>query len=223
MTKHNRVEAMNLSEYPDLKTLERKAYTSYHQDGIIDIFLGLAILTFGVLLLPFLIESTYYLWGGVLVIWVISYAGVKRAITVPRIGYVEFKQGRRLRVMFLVLFLFVSNLVIFLITAFGLLTPEMILLLNQYGLLIIAIVVGGLFVLFGWVVQIYRLFGYGLLTFLGFVIAHVFALHFSYPIIVLGLVISVTGFVMLARFLQKYHKSEPQEESRDLWENKLIE
>jgi hypothetical protein len=51
----------------------------------------------------------------------------------------------------------------------------------------------------------------------------VFALHFSYPIIVLGLVISVTGFVMLARFLQRYPKSEPQEEPGELWENKVIE
>jgi len=41
-----------MTEPSDLKALEKKAYTTYHRDGIIDIFLGLAIATFGVLLLP---------------------------------------------------------------------------------------------------------------------------------------------------------------------------
>jgi hypothetical protein len=29
-----------LSDRIDLKSIERKAYTSYHEDGIIDIFIG---------------------------------------------------------------------------------------------------------------------------------------------------------------------------------------
>jgi hypothetical protein len=208
-----------MSEHMNLKALERKAYTSYHQDGIVDIFLGLATLTLGIMLLPMFIENTYYLWGGTFIIWVISYAGVKRSITVPRIGYVEFQKGRRIRVMFLVVFLLFLNLAFFLFMAFGLLTPELNLLLNQYGLLVIGVAVGGLFVFFGWVVQIYRLGIYGAVTFVGFVLAHVFLLHFSYPVILLGGFISGSGFVLIYRFLKKYPKIDSGDQPYDQWEN----
>ncbi len=206
-----------MTEHVDLKALERRAYTSYHQDGIVDIFLGLAIVTLSIILLFF--ETIFYLIGGILVVWVVSYAGAKRSITVPRIGYVEFKQSRRYRVMFLVTLLLVLNFVIFAIMAFGLLTPELRIFLNQYGLLVVAGVVGGLFALFGWVTQVYRLSGYGALAFLVFIITHVFQLHLFFPIFVLGLTITVTGFVMLYQFVQKYPKVESSEGSYDNWED----
>ncbi|MFW9985726.1 MAG: hypothetical protein ACFFDJ_04085 [Candidatus Odinarchaeota archaeon] len=206
-----------MTEHVDLKALERKAYTSYHQDGIVDIFLGLAIVTFSFVLL--FLETSFYLVGGTFVVWIASYAGAKRSITVPRIGYVEFKQSRRIRVMLLVLLLLVLNIVIFVIMAFGELTTDFRIFLNQYGLLVVAGVVGGLFVLFGWVTQIYRFYGYGSVAFLAFIITHVFLLHLFFPIFVLGLTITVTGFVLLYWFIRKYPKTEPGEELYDNWDN----
>lgn len=207
-----------MTEHIDLKALERKAYTSYHQDGIVDIFLGLAIVIFGILLHPILIENMFYLMGGFFITWFISYAIVKKSITVPRIGYVEFKPSRRYRLVFLLSFLVILNLAIFAIMAFGF-TPELRAFLNQYGLLVIAVVVGGLFVFFGCVTQIYRLCGYGAVAFLVFVITYFFVLYLSIPLIALGLVIAVTGFVLLFRFLRKYPKVKPGEESFEVWEN----
>ena len=207
-----------MTEHVDLKALERKAYTTYHQDGIIDIFLGLAIITFSIMLIPMIIETSFPFMACIFPIWVIIYAGVKRSITVPRIGYVEFKQSRRYRLMILMVFLLVINLVIFAIMSFGL-TLELRIFLNQYGLLVVAGVVGGLFVLFGWVTQIYRLSGYGAVAFLAFIITQVFLLHLFVPIFVLGLTITVTGFVMLYQFVQKYPKVESSEGSYDNWED----
>ena len=40
-----------MSQDKELKDLARKAYISYHQDGIIDILLGIGILGFGLMLL----------------------------------------------------------------------------------------------------------------------------------------------------------------------------
>jgi hypothetical protein len=212
-----------MAEHIDLKALERKAYTSYHNDGIVDIFLGLAILTFGILWLPMFIENTYYLWGGIFVIWVVSYAGVKRAITVPRIGYVEFKQSRQVRLIVLFSLLVVLNLVIFAIMFFSSFTPEFRIFigifLNQYGLFLVAVVVGGLFALFGWVTQIYRLIIYGVIALFAFTLTQIWVLQLSLPIIVLGLIITVVGFVMLYRFFKKYPISQPDEEFYDDWED----
>ena len=35
----------------DLKEIERKAYLSYHQDGLLDIFIGMFIFAFGLYIL----------------------------------------------------------------------------------------------------------------------------------------------------------------------------
>ena len=48
-----------MAERVDLRSLERKAYLTYHQDGIVDIFIGLAIAVFGALFLPLFLESSW--------------------------------------------------------------------------------------------------------------------------------------------------------------------
>jgi len=207
-----------MAERVDLKALERKAYLSYHQDGVIDIFIGLAIVTFGIMFLPPFIEIYWFAFSGLFVVWIISFAGIKRAITVPRIGYVEFKARRRMRLMLLIVLLTVINVVLFLIPALGLLTPELRLFLNMYGYALVALVVGGLYILFGYVTEIQRLMGYGIVTIVVFLIAQFFPMHFSIPVIVLGLVMTVYGFVLLFRFLRKYPKAEPEVELDDPWE-----
>jgi len=204
----------------DLKTLERKAYTSYHQDGIFDIFLGLAIIVFGLTLLPLLEQSMVYLWGGIFIVWFISYGVAKKSITVPRMGYVEFSPRRRYRLVFLFSLLVIVNVVIFAIMAFGL-SGAVASFLNNFGLLVVATVGGGLFAVFGWATQINRLFGYGVINFLAFSAAHVFVWSIAFPIIVLGLAIAGLGFVLLYRFLMKYPKVRASEVPVEEWDNEL--
>ncbi|MHA2429095.1 MAG: hypothetical protein ACXADB_13830, partial [Candidatus Hermodarchaeia archaeon] len=175
-----------MNEKIDLQQLERKAYLSYHQDGVIDIFIGSAIVTFGLLFLPWVFEHLWMAFSGLFIIWVLGYAGVKRAITVPRIGYVEFKQHRRSRVMFIAVLLVIVNIVLFLIPALGLLTPELRIFLNVYGSTVAAFVVGGLFLLIGFMTELRRVMGYGVVALVVFLFIQFFPMHFSYPIIVLG-------------------------------------
>ena len=75
----------------NLKNIERKAYTSYHQDGILDILIAIFILSFVAWIL------TDMVWLGWIFYLIAAsiYAAAKRAITVPRIGFVKFPQHRQ--------------------------------------------------------------------------------------------------------------------------------
>ena len=128
-----------------------------------------------------------------------------------------------MRIILLFLFLVVLNLVIFLFMAFDLLTLELNLFLVQHALLVIGVTVGGLFVFFGWVVQLYRLSIYGVVAFVVFFVSYVLVLHLAFPVIVFGVVITTTGFVLLSRFLSQYPKTQSQEKPYDDWETELGE
>lgn len=77
----------------DLKALERKAYLSYHNDGLLDLGLGLPILAVGIgwaVGMP-------WLAGVFFAVGVSSYAAAKKILTIPRLGLVHFGPDRRRR------------------------------------------------------------------------------------------------------------------------------
>jgi hypothetical protein len=72
--------------------LARRAYLSYHQDGLVDILAG------GILLgLALGMRSTWFgpsaLWPAVLV--GLIYLGLKEWVVIPRVGYAEFRRDPR--------------------------------------------------------------------------------------------------------------------------------
>lgn len=83
-----------MSDTLDLKALERKAYLSYADDGLLELFLGLAIIVFGLGLqlgqesVGFLIPICLVALGPLL----------KRAITLPRLGFVKYGPERVARI-----------------------------------------------------------------------------------------------------------------------------
>ena len=85
----------------DLKQLEREAWTSFFEDGLLDIFMGLVLLAVGVpAMLPGVFRSglSQDAAGAVLMVLAfLPYWGGKRFITVPRTGRVEFSRARTLR------------------------------------------------------------------------------------------------------------------------------
>ena len=113
-----------MSQNINLKALERKAWTSYFQDGLWDIFLGLLLVSSAVNTwlsdtgVPSSTRIPTYMaimvLGG-LVVW----AG-KRFITVPRIGRVKFGPARKVRMNKLRVVLFISVLVIWALFLAGL-------------------------------------------------------------------------------------------------------
>jgi hypothetical protein len=103
-----------------LKEIERKAWKSCYQDGMWDIFLGLVLLSFGII--PLLEEfGVPDILGYIIVFaptYILFYAG-KKYITVPRGGIVKFGPTRKMKNFKLVLILLISvifGLVVMLLT-----------------------------------------------------------------------------------------------------------
>jgi hypothetical protein len=204
----------------NLKELEKKAWTSYFDDGILDITAGLFILLFGVGMTTRFTYLTAFSW---MVIFL--FAAAKKSITLPRVGIVKFNPQREQRMkretsFYLVFFTItaVIGLVFFLLMTVGI--PQSVksfvgnLALIAYELII---AVGLCFVAY-WK-QIRRFYAYGALVFLltmtvtFFTIPPAEHMFFSaaYQFIISGVVILIVGLVVLAQFLRKY----PQKEGRE--------
>ena len=89
----------------DLKTLEQKAFRSFYQDGIWDIFFGLMMLAMYV---PTLFDDMESKGVRTLSLILIELAAVfflifgKKAITTPRLGNVNFGEKRKKRLIYII-------------------------------------------------------------------------------------------------------------------------
>jgi len=189
----------------NLRDLERKAYLSYHQDGVLDIFIGFNILLFGL----WLLADMAYLAGAFVAIFTPIYAQVKKQITVPRLGYVQFAPPRtaKLRKTTLLLVIagvlaFVPGLLLFVTTDMGVLAPIHFLL--KYGMIIIGAAGAGLLSAVAYLSDLRRLYPYAALFLVLFLGGHFLSLPFPYYLITLGAVILLSGLYLLTRFLHQY-------------------
>ena len=105
---------------PSLREIEKRTYMSYHQDGLIDIFLGIYVLLFalGILLKNLTDSSMWTVAPGIfpaimLPIWI----SVKKRITMPRIGYVKFGTRRGGKLLAVIIGLMVAGLGAFMVFA----------------------------------------------------------------------------------------------------------
>ena len=193
----------------NMKAIERKAYTSYHQDGVIDITIAFVTLLFSVITLGDI--SLLGGIGGISGILAISlYAGFKKLVTIPRIGYVKFPQQRTQRITAVAVVLgtlsALMGLVAFVQTASqG--TPDWLMLLIDNYMLTIGTAVAALFLLAGYAFKTKRIYAYALLTLVMFFAGHFIYFPLYYYLTALGSLILTCGLVMLSRFLRKYHKA----------------
>ena len=189
----------------DLKELERKAYTSYYNDGLLEIFLGGTILLMGVAIL----FDVAYLFGIIPVLAMASWAGAKRALTVPRIGMVRFGPDRQLRIRKEKLFFTVyfsitvaAGIVVFIIVSRSMDTARRI--FGGYPLAPIG-VIGALALIFlGYWKQIRRFHLYALLALAAVFGAPHLGVEPPHYMMGLGIAILAIGVALLVRFLAAY-------------------
>jgi hypothetical protein len=192
----------------NLKEIERKAYTSYHQDGVIDIALATVVLIFSIIMLGDI--SLLGGLGGISGILAVSiYAGLKKLVTIPRIGYVKFPQQRAQRITMLVLVLGTLSafmgVVAFLQTAHhG--TPEWLMVLIDNYMLTIGISMASLFLLGGYAFKTKRIYAYALLTLTMFVPGHFIDFPLYYYLAALGVTMLACGLALMIRFIHKFPK-----------------
>jgi hypothetical protein len=203
-----------VSDNVSLKQIERKAWTSFFQDGLLDILMGLLLLLMAV---PDMLSDVFpsQLWqrgtnvalAGLA--FVIFWAG-KRFITMPRLGRVRFDRARKVKKMRLAPILTAASILT------GILMAS-ILLAQRNGGSVLEAVAGsraqaalGLAV---WIILILSLASYFMEDFTrGYVIGVLCALGFSGTILldnpfmfaIAGAVILLMGLVVFIRFLRKY-------------------
>ena len=205
-----------MNDVMDLKTLEKRAWRSFHQDGLWDIYLGLILWALAVFLgggldaiendLWRLVAYTLLISGAFLVFW----AG-KRYLTIPRLGQVKFGPARKRRMLHLALILggfTLVTVVLVILTATAKNTNTSL----PPGLpvyLFAGLFVGAVIATIAWFNDYPR----------GYYIAVIYALCFglgehwqNWSIFWLGgLLVLTPGVVLLIRFLRQYPLPEPGE------------
>jgi len=199
----------------DLKQLERKAWTSFFQDGLLDILMGLALLASGIpALLPGIFTSELSQNVAVAVLMVlalVAYWAGKRFITVPRTGRAEFSRARKSRQTKAAIIYAISavvGVIVFLMIMLGLSAspPVWVRRLGVEGFL--ALGIGGFMFL------IVGLSSYFTDYTRGYVIAALYALAFGGTVIVhnpitfivAGVLAVLMGLAVFARFLRTHPK-----------------
>jgi hypothetical protein len=201
----------NVTKQDTLREVEKKTYMSYHQDGLLDIIIGLYALAFGIGIFAdkILDFSFAVLMPGILIVIILPiWIQAKRKITLPRIGYVNIGTKGSNKLFALLLGLAVAGLGVFFL--FTMMTfqngrPEWIeTILFQYGMIWIGLGAAVIGSLFAYTMGLKRLHGYGLLTLALFVSGYFLNVPFEYLLLVAGSVIIASGAVLLARFIRKY-------------------
>ena len=206
----------------DLKELERKAWTSFFQDGLLDILMGLALLAVPIpAMLPGIFTSELSQDAAAAVLMVLAilpYWGGKRFITVPRTGRAEFSRARKSRqtkAAVIYAISAVAGAIVFLITMLGLSSspPAWAPRLGVSGF--VALGIGG------WMLLIVGLGSYFTDYTRGYVIAALYALAFGGKVllhnpitfIIAGMLAVLMGLVVFVRFLRTHPKPSELEPS----------
>ena len=195
-----------------LREVERRTYMSYHQDGLIDIFVGVYVLLFGfgILLMTVTEFSTWFVIPAIFpAIMVPIWISAKKRITMPRIGYVKFGSRGANKLMAVFLGLTVAGLGVFMVFGLGGSMDQswalaLMDLIISNSMIIIGITAVLISSLFAYTMGLKRLYVYGLVTLVMFLVGHFMAIQFEYFLLAIGFAIVIYGFVLLRQFLQKY-------------------
>lgn len=190
----------------DLRELERKAFTSYHQDGLLDIGIGVFILSFGIGMLT----EMFWLPAIAISVAMSVWYAAKKTVTAPRVGCVKFGPERysHLRNLMTVGVIVLSlcvlvSLVVFYGSATGNIPSWVKLILIDHGDTLIGVIGSGLFLVVGYSLNIGRLYAYTILTLGIFILSDALDIGFTTGALILGSSVTLGGVVVLIQFMHK--------------------
>ncbi len=190
------------------KEIERRAYLTYHKDGIVDIYLGFSIVMFSTLFVGTEASMMFGGMAGTLALIPIFYRESKKRYTFPRLGYVKFseKKGRSRNSFMMLLGLgTLSSLMglwaFYLGTKGDFIWVETIIAHWNWFLAFLFL---GLFLLFGYITDLKRLYYYGLGSFFLFASGNFVPVKGVWLVLALGVAMMTTGVVLLQRFKREY-------------------
>ena len=205
-----------MSQELNLKAIERKAWTSFYQHGLYDLFLGCLLLQLGgvhyLTKLPLSDAAMTVINLGTYLLVLIALIVTKRFITSPRVGWVQFGPRRRVRMFTVttILFILVGGTFILGLIANargGLIKDE------SQAKLIGTIGIGLFFLVFfsltAYILEYKRLYLIGVMYALAYLTPWIFQQYIHIDIGILAWVIPAAvvlgmGLVTLRRFLHDY-------------------
>ena len=194
----------------NLKDIEKKIYMSYHQDGILDISLGLLILLFGIAMYTHLIAFV-----GLIPILVMGVGYLaKKFVTIPRIGFVNFSDARKAKERRKIYFWLVLGIVVLgavlVVLAKRNILPGLDSVLQAYPLLALTVIFSLLIITAALMSATDHLYAYAALVFV--VLIPCQSLYASEPhrVIFTGALILLCGLLIFIRFLHKYPLPEKE-------------
>jgi hypothetical protein len=207
-----------MSTQLNLKEIERKAFRSTYQDGLLDLEFGLVVICMSIFI--FRPASGYSPINIILAVCAIAAANLlfwagKKYITLPRMGQVRFgpQRARRKRTMVIVMSVIVLIQVVLLVLQFlALAKPESAvnitrLMPDRARMDLLVASIGALIVLLGMTVMAYFTdFPRGYYIAIMMALAVFLMIYLNqpiYPVIIGGLII-LPGVVLFVRFLKTY-------------------
>jgi hypothetical protein len=199
-----------MNEPINLEQLERQAFLSFHQDGLLDLCLGGALLQLGSII--FLFPSFFAGLQGSTIVWLFIYATLKKGVTNPRLGYVEFSGARQER-NFLVMMLLVGILLAPIVgMVIGLLMiPNFMPVLETNYMLILAICGAAALCVVAYYTKIRRFYTYGILIGFLYSLSHFWLLPLYLALLVTGGISFLIGLVIVIQFQHRYPKAQSTE------------
>ena len=190
-----------MSQEQDFRKLQQRTYASYHQDGLIDMIIGWAIIGFGI---NMALDSSAFLFLAWLPI--VFYVPIKNRVTVSRIGYVKFSSSNSLilGIVLAVLLVLLLGIFILLIARPNLIPLQIGEWFKEYYLLLFGSLLGLGFAGTALATGITRFYTYAVLLVL--IIAGGIWLNVPEAIYVIaaGLLIELVGITLMVRFLRRY-------------------
>jgi hypothetical protein len=186
-----------MTEHPDIRTVRRRAYLTAHEDGLMDIGLGLVFLLFGVLQAAGMSRFNGVCWMPALFI-----APAKRILTEPRIGTARFGRSRGVLALKIGLILLALGLVGFIVAASFLHSAALDAWTKRYfapafGLSLALFPLAGAIAL-----GVRRFYAYAILVTAGFSLLSFRRESLAAVFLVIGMVLTVMGILVLIRFLR---------------------
>jgi hypothetical protein len=201
-----------MSTDQSLNQLRRRAYLAYHNDGILDLIIGLSVIGFGLML----VNGSLMVFSWIPILF---YVPLKNLITVPRFGYVQFDSDVQIKTRWamtlatgvLTLSVFVG---LYFALAFDAMPADLQSWFGKHFLLILGGFGAMILIGAGRLTSLTRLYVYAVLMLAIIYLGIWLAIPEPTYIVVLGLVFVVPGLWMLLRFLRKYPRVEPSDAER---------
>lgn len=193
---------MNESKLNKSKTMREKLLMIYHDDGILDLIVGISIF-----ILAAVMAFDEVIFIGLLGIPLILYIPIKEQVSIPRIGFIRFETediSRRRMVSLLVLG--IGSFVFFVLIALILtrISSNLVEWISNNEVVVFSFLLAGALFAAGRILNNSRFLIYSILSLVLVLGAYFWNLRIWLPVAIVGLVMEVFAISKLRTFLKNY-------------------